>query len=583
MRAGTPRENTERVSAAPTSPVRPAEAAPARPARQAGKATGAWADGDRTPLNHNEEFKQADDGLNVRQRIIEDYSRNGFAAIPGDDLRGRMRWWGLYTQRRPGIDGGKTATLDPSELDDEYFMLRIRSDGGALSGEQLRAIAGISQDFARNTADITDRQNIQLHWIRIEDVPAIWERLEAVGLMTTEACGDTPRVILGSPVAGIAADEIIDGTPALEEIRDRYIGAPEFSNLPRKFKTAISGSPSLDVAHEANDVSFVGVVHPEFGPGFDVWVGGGLSTNPMFAQRLGAWVSLEEIPEVWVGVVSIFRDHGYRRLRNRARLKFLVADWGAEKFREVLEKDYLGRALLDGPRSGAPARTPSRPHRRPPPGRRPQLGRRLAGRRPGQRRRPRSSRRAGRRTHGSGRVRLTTHQKLLVLDVPDEEVAALEAGLAEVGMSSRPTEFRRGVLACTGIEFCKLALVETKARARTVVEELERRLPEWDSPLSIHVNGCPNSCARFQVADVGLKGLVMTDDAGESVEGFQVHLGGSLGDDPQLARKTRQLRVTADDVPDYVERLGRRYLEQRTDADESFATWARRADEEALR
>ena len=574
MRSAPSRENTGRVSAAPITP--------ARPARQAGKATGAWADGDRTPLNHNEEFKQADDGLNVRQRIIEDYSRNGFAAIPGDDLRGRMRWWGLYTQRRPGIDGGKTATLDPSELDDEYFMLRIRSDGGALSGEQLRAIAGVSQDFARNTADITDRQNIQLHWIRIEDVPAIWERLEAVGLMTTEACGDTPRVILGSPVAGIAADEIIDGTWALEEIRDRYIGAPEFSNLPRKFKTAISGSPSLDVAHEANDVSFVGVVHPEFGPGFDVWVGGGLSTNPMFAQRLGAWVSLEEIPEVWVGVVSIFRDHGYRRLRNRARLKVLVADWGAEKFREVLEKDYLGRALLDGP---APALPPD--HRRDHIGVHPQVdGRNWVGVSPV----------AGRvsgdvlarvaelaATHGSGRVRLTTHQKLLVLDVPDEEVAALEAGLAEVGMSSRPTEFRRGVLACTGIEFCKLALVETKARARTVVEELERRLPEWDSPLSIHVNGCPNSCARFQVADVGLKGLVMTDESGQSVEGFQVHLGGSLGDDPQLARKTRQLRVTADDVPDYVERLGRRYLEQRADADESFAAWARRADEEALR
>ena len=230
MRRVAARDNTGRVSQVPT-----------RPARQAAKATGAWADGDRTPLNHNEEFKQADDGLNVRQRIVEDYSRNGFASIPGDDLRGRMRWWGLYTQRRPGIDGGKTATLDPSELDDEYFMLRVRVDGGALSGEQLRAVAEVSQRFGRNTADITDRQNIQLHWIRIEDVPAIWERLEAVGLMTTEACGDTPRVILGSPVAGIEADEIIDGTPALEEIRDHYIGSPEFSNLPRKFKTAISG------------------------------------------------------------------------------------------------------------------------------------------------------------------------------------------------------------------------------------------------------------------------------------------------------------------------------------------------------
>ncbi|MDQ6896525.1 MAG: nitrite/sulfite reductase [Actinomycetota bacterium] len=571
------------TSFSPASATRPASGSGAtpRPARQAGKATGAWADGDRTPLNHNEELKQQDDGLNVRARIAEDYARSGFDAISGDDLRGRMRWWGLYTQRRPGIDGGKTATLDPSELDDEFFMLRIRSDGGALSGDQLRAVASVSQDFGRGTADITDRQNIQLHWIRIEDVPAIWERLEAVGLMTTEACGDTPRVILGSPVAGIAADEIIDGTPALEEIRDRYIGSPEFSNLPRKFKTAISGSPSLDVAHEANDISFVGIVHPELGPGFDVWVGGGLSTNPMFAQRLGAWVSLDEIPEVWVGVVSIFRDHGYRRLRNRARLKFLMADWGPEKFRDILEKDYLGRALLDGP---APQLPPG--HRRDHVGVHEQKdGLRWVGVSP-----------VGGRvsgdvlarvaelasTHGSGRIRLTTHQKFLILDVPEAEVDALEAGLAEIGLTSRPTEFRRGVLACTGIEFCKLALVETKARARTVVEELERRMPEWDSPLTIHVNGCPNSCARFQVADVGLKGLVMTDQSGESVEGFQVHLGGSLGDDTQLARKTRQLRVTADDVPDYVERLGRRFLDQRDD-DESFAQWARRADEEALR
>ena len=585
MRTSPTRTDTPGVSASfsPASATRSASGSGAtpRPARQAGKATGAWADGDRTPLNHNEEFKQQDDGLNVRARIAEDYARNGFDAISGDDLRGRMRWWGLYTQRRPGIDGGKTATLDPSELDDEYFMLRIRSDGGALSGDQLRAVASVSQDFGRGTADITDRQNIQLHWIRIEDVPAIWERLETVGLMTTEACGDTPRVILGSPVAGIAADEIIDGTPALEEVRDRYIGSPEFSNLPRKFKTAISGSPSLDVAHEANDVSFVGVVHPEFGPGFDVWVGGGLSTNPMFAQRLGAWVSLEEIPEVWVGVVSIFRDHGYRRLRNRARLKFLMADWGPEKFREILEKDYLGRALLDGP---APQLPPG--HRRDHVGVHEQKdGLRWVGVSP-----------VGGRvsgdvlarvaelaaTHGSGRIRLTTHQKFLILDVPQQEVDPLEAGLAEIGLTSRPTEFRRGVLACTGIEFCKLALVETKARARTVVDELERRLPKWDSPLTIHVNGCPNSCARFQVADVGLKGLVMTDEAGESVEGFQVHLGGSLGDDPQLARKTRQLRVTADDVPAYVERLGRRYLDQR-DGEESFAQWARRADEEALR
>ena len=255
----------------------------ARPNRQAGRATGAWADGDRTPLNPNEEFKQADDGLNVRARIEEIYAKQGFDSIPGEDLRGRMRWWGLYTQRKPGIDGGQTASLDPAELDDQYFMLRVRSDGGALSVEQLRTVAGISAEFARDTADISDRQNIQLHWIRIEDVPEIWDRLEDVGLTTAEACGDTPRVILGSPVAGIAADEVVDGTPAVREILERYIGSPEFSNLPRKFKTAISGSPSLDVAHEVNDISFVGVHHPDLGPGFDVWVGG--SRGPGRSRR----------------------------------------------------------------------------------------------------------------------------------------------------------------------------------------------------------------------------------------------------------------------------------------------------------
>ena len=163
----------------------------------------------------------------------------------------------------------------------------------------------------------------------------IWNALEEVGLSTTEACGDVPRAILGSPVAGIAAAELVDPTPAILEIKRRYIGNPELSNLPRKFKTAISWQ--WDTVPEINDVSFVGVVHPEHGPGFDLLVGGGLSTSAHFAQRLGAWVPLDEIPEVWEGVCAIFRDYGYRRLRNRARLKYLMADWGAERFREVLE------------------------------------------------------------------------------------------------------------------------------------------------------------------------------------------------------------------------------------------------------
>jgi sulfite reductase (ferredoxin) len=288
---------------------------------------GQWAAGYTEPLNPNERAKKDDDGLNVRARIENIYAHRGFDSIDPSDLRGRMRWWGLYTQRRPGIPGGLTATLEPEELDDSYFMLRIRIPGGQLTSEQLRVVASISTRFARETADITDRQNIQYHWIRIEDVPTIWSELEAVGLSTTEACGDTPRNMLGCPLAGVDADEVLDATPYLLATNARFTGDPAFSNLPRKFKTSISGCPSHCTAHELHDVAFVGVVHPETGErGFDVWVGGGLSTNPMIGQRLGAFVTPDRVEEVWAGVISVFRDWGYRRSRTRARIKFLMAD-----------------------------------------------------------------------------------------------------------------------------------------------------------------------------------------------------------------------------------------------------------------
>ncbi|MEZ0067679.1 sulfite reductase (ferredoxin) [Streptacidiphilus sp. MAP12-20] len=541
---------------------------------------GQWAVGHFTPLNPNEQFKRDDDGLNVRTRIETIYAHRGFDSIDPSDLRGRMRWWGLYTQRKPGIDGGKTAILEPHELDDEYFMLRVRIDGGRLTVAQLRAIAEVSQTYARGTADLTDRQNIQYHWIRIEDMPAIWQKLEGVGLSTTEACGDTPRVILGSPVAGIAADEIIDGTPALEEIHRRVIGNPDFSNLPRKFKSAISGSPLLDVAHEINDIAFVGVNHPEHGPGFDLWVGGGLSTNPRLGERLGAWVPLEEVADVYIGVISIFRDYGYRRLRNRARLKFLLADWGAEKFRQVLEDEYLQRKLVDGPAPAEPVerwRDHVGVHRQ-------QDGNFYVGFAP----------RVGRvdgslltkvaelaAAHGSDRLRTTAEQKMIVLDVTEDQVDSLVAGLEALDLRVTPSPFRRGTMACTGIEFCKLAIVETKERGRTLIDEMEARLPEFDEPLTININGCPNACARIQVADIGLKGQLVSDENGNQVEGFQVHLGGALGLEAGFGRKVRGLKVTKDGLPDYVERVLRRYLADRQEG-ERFAQWTARADEEAL-
>jgi sulfite reductase (ferredoxin) len=560
----------------------PPNSAAATPRRKVSRhrGEGQWAAGHFTPLNGNEQVKKDDDGLNVRTRIETIYSKRGFDSIDPSDLRGRMRWWGLYTQRKQGIDGGKTAVLEPEELDDSYFMLRVRVDGGALTTAQLRVIGEISQEFARGTADITDRQNVQYHWIRIEDVPEIWNRLEGVGLSTVTACGDTPRVMIGSPVAGIAEDEIIDGTPALEEMKRRVLNNPAYSNLPRKFKTAISGSPVLDVVHEINDVAFVGVEHPEHGPGFDLWVGGGLSTNPKLGVRLGAWVPIDDVPDVYEGVISIFRDYGYRRLRNRARLKFLVADWGAEKFRQVLEDEYLKRKLTDGP---APADPTSRwrdhigVHRQ-------KDGRYYVGFAP----------RVGRvdgttltkiadlaESHGSGRVRTTVEQKMIILDVEQDRVESLVESLEALDLTARPSTFRRGTMACTGIEFCKLAIVETKARGASLIDELERRLPEFDEPLTINLNGCPNACARIQTADIGLKGQLVLNDRGEQVEGYQVHLGGALGLEPGFGRKVRGLKVTAEELPDYVERVLKRYQAEREDG-ERFATWAARASEESL-
>ncbi|NUR90315.1 MAG: nitrite/sulfite reductase [Nonomuraea sp.] len=541
---------------------------------------GQWALGYREPLNKNEESKKNDDGLNVRQRIIDIYAKQGFDSIDPADLRGRMRWYGLYTQRRPGIDGGKTAILDPEELDDRYFMLRIRIDGGQLTLEQLRVIADICNEYGRGTADLTDRQNIQLHWVEIESVPDIWARLEAVGLSTTEACGDTPRVILGCPLAGIDTDEVIDGTAAIQEVHDRFIGDPAYSNLPRKFKTAISGCAAHCTVHEINDVAFVGVVNEDGERGYDLWVGGGLSTNPMLGKRLGVFVSPDKLGDVYGGVIGIFRDYGYRRLRHRARIKFLVNDWGVEKFRDVLETEYVKEPLPDGPAPELP-----RSERRDHVGVHPQKdGNFYVGFAP----------KVGRldgdtlhriadiaERHGSTRVRTTVEQKMVILDVAPDQVDSISAELEAADLQVRPSTFRRQTMACTGIEYCKLAIVETKATAAHLIDELEQRLPDFAEPLTINVNGCPNSCARIQVADIGLKGQLVVDENGDQVEGFQVHLGGSLGVSSGFGRKVRGLKTTAKALPDYVERVVKNFDAQKKEG-ENFADWVQRADEKDL-
>jgi sulfite reductase (ferredoxin) len=519
------------------------------------RSNGQWAVDGHTPLNHNEEFKAVDDPLTVRDRVEQVYATQGFDSIPADDLHGRLRWWGLYTQRRQDIDGSRTASLGPDERSDRYFLMRVRLDGGAVTTDQLRTLAGISTDYARNTADISDRQNIQYHWIEIEKVPEIWARLEAAGMKTTEACGDTPRVILGSPVAGIAADEIIDPTPTIAEIVDRFIGDPELANLPRKFKSAITGHPSLDVVHEINDISLVGVVHPELGAGYDLWVGGGLSVAPRLAERLGAFVRADQAAEVWYGVIRIFRDYGYRRLADGPAP--VVPGEPGDHVGVHTQKDglaYIGLAPTVGRVSG-------------------EILGALAD---------------AAEAAGSHRVRFTPHQKLLVLDVAPDKVDALLAAVEPLGLTANPSPFRRSTMACTGIEYCKLAFVETKAAAADTIAQMESRLGDLhlDRPISLHVNGCPNSCCRIQIADIGLKGQLMKGADGTEEFAYQVHLGGGLAsvtrDDAGLGRTVRGLKVTATDLPDYVERVTRAFVAGR-EADESFADWSHRVDEEALR
>ncbi len=441
-----------------------------------------------------------------------------------------MRWYGLYTQRKQGVPGERTGSAEPEELEDEFFMMRIRIDGGRFTSEQLRAIAWASERFGRDVADVTDRQNVQLHWIRIEDVPAIFERIEAVGLTTQEACGDTPRVFLGCPLAGVTADEVLDATADIRAVASRYLGDPAFSNLPRKYKTSISGCRVHCTNPEINDISLVGVDHPTLGPGYDLQVGGGLSTNPMFAQRLGAFVEPARVPEAWAGVTGLFREYGYRRSRNHARLKFLVKDWGAERVREVLWSGVPGRRAA-ARRSGSGAATA---------GRRATTSACTSSGTGACSSGSRRGRDASRGTScgivadladafGDGQLAATAQQKLVIRGVDPARADELVARLDDLDLRARPNAFRKGTMACTGIEFCKLAIGETKGRAMWLTEELAARLPGFDEEIRIHVNGCPNSCARFQVADIGLMSALQPRMDGTRSDAFLIHLGGGDG------------------------------------------------------
>ena len=541
---------------------------------------GQWALGYHEPLNPAERVKKDDDGLRVRVRIEEKYSKQGFRSIDKADLRSRFRWWGLYTQRKQGLPGGVTATAEPHELEDEYFMLREPHprrpalERPAACGRPLLRVLRARRRRRHRPAERAAPLDPD------EDVPAIWEELEAVGLSTQEACGDTPRVMIGCPLAGVDAGR--RSMPHRHFWRRSVATSayPAFSNLPRKFKTSMSGCRQQCAQHEVNDVAFVGVLHPELGAGFDLWVGGGLSTNPHIGQRVGVFVEPGLVPEVWAGVIGLFRDYGYRRARNHARLKFLVADKGAAWFREVLEGEYLGGPLPDGdaPPTSVDAHRDHVGVATQKDGRSYVGFASKAGRIPGHQLRKIADL-ADR--YGQGRTRTTTQQKMVILDVEPDRVDDLVAALEDEDLSVHPSPFRKGLMACTGIEFCKLALTETKGRAIWLANELERRLPDFDEDIRIHVNGCPNSCARFQLADIGLMGAVQLRPDGTKSDTFLVHLGGGLGEVGAFTRKAKGIRIFAEDSADYVETLLVRYTHRRTDG-QTFGAFVRGLSEAQL-
>ncbi|MGC1483228.1 MAG: nitrite/sulfite reductase [Candidatus Acidiferrum sp.] len=487
---------------------------------------------------------------------IREFARKGYASIPPEWLSTYFRTWGVYTQGDGvGVIGGTGGEGKATR----YFMVRIRIPNGLLRSDQVRAVAAIAERHARGVADITVRQNIQLHWVTIESLPEVLETLWHAGLTTTGACGDVARNITGCPVAGLDAQEIVDASPLALAIDRELGGAAEFYNLPRKFKISITGCKSWCSYPEINDVALTATTRKRSGglaeSGFSLRVGGGLSTDPHIAVRLNAFIRWEQVVPVARGVAEIFRaSETLRQSREKARLKFLFLEqgWTAESFLEELEQ-RIGFALAPAEQEEVPADV-HRDHV----GIHAQkqdglvyigssvLGGRLT---------PQQLRTAADLAdrYADGHIRTTAKQNLLIVNVPQRDAAAVAHELEVAALPVQASVFARGTVACTGSEFCKLALTETKGFSRWLTQELEERLPDFQEQLRLHVTGCPNSCGQHWIADIGIEGKKIKVD-GKIVDAYYFCVGGSVGEFAAIARPVGY-RCAAADVPNAIERL----------------------------
>jgi len=518
--------------------------------------------------------------LNPWQAIeqIRTFAREGRASVPPDWAANYFKWWGVYTQGDGrgalGGKGGEGVTSD-------YFLMRIGLPNGVVTAAQLRTLGEISQKFGRNSADVTVRQAIQIHWLTIESLPEVLETLTAVGLSPLGACGDVVRNVTGCPLAGVDKHELMDAAPVADAITNLLKGNSDFYNLPRKFKIAVTGCPDWCCHPEINDLSLTPATR-DGKVGFSVRVGGGLSNQPHLAVKLDAFVLPEQAPAVAKGLAEIFRaQQGLRESRDKARMKFLFLKegWTAEKFLAELQS-RLDFQLLPAGEETIPNEI-ARDHA----GVRPQkqaglnsvglsvLNGRLNG--------ELLAALAGlSERYGSGRLRTTISQNLILLDVPDAKTAELVEELNKLGLKVEASLFWRGAIACTGTEYCKLAITETKGFARWLVGELEERLPGFDQQLKLHVTGCPNGCGQHWVADIGLEGKKVKAEGG-MVDAFYFCLGGAVGSQASIARPVGY-RAPATEVPAAIERLLLHYNAGRTEG-ESLRGWFGRHSNDELR
>ena len=512
---------------------------------------------------------------------IRSFARLGFTEVPETWLKTYFRWWGVYTQ---GDGSGVTGGSNGEGKAVPYFMLRIRLGNGFISARQLRGVAELSAKYARGSADITVRQNIQLHWVSIHDLADVLQTLFDVGLTSMSTCGDVTRNITGCPLAGMEGHELVDASPLAFELERLLVGNPEFYNLPRKYKISISGCRDWCSYPEINDLAFTPAVREIAGQkevGFSVRVGGGLSTQPHLAVRLNAFVRWDQVIPVAKAVTGLFRDSEVlRENRERARLKFLFLQhgWTAESFLEEVER-RLGFKLDPA----APEHVPAdifRDHAGVNPQKQPGLfyvgAAVLRGRIS-----PEQMRAAAdlAETYGTGELRTTNTQNLIIVNVPQVRVGDLVNRLESAGLHVAASTFWRGAVACTGTEFCKLAITETKTFTRWLVEELEDRLPYFDQQLKLNVTGCPNSCGQHRLADIGLEGkkVKIVGTNGAMQDAYYFCLGGAVGRFAGFGRPVGY-RCAASEVPDAIERLLRTYMLTRYASENLREFFARHTD-----